>query len=111
MSDPLADITIYAYEEANDRITKVTLSLGLPQKAREAQWRVAWRIDLDNEAGSERHAAGVDAWQALMIAISILKLEAKLLFRKKHVSFHYTREAAEQQANEVSLDDLFPKDR
>jgi hypothetical protein len=61
--------------------------------------------------GPERHGAGLDAWQALMVTISLLKLETRLLFRKQSVSFHSTREAAEQQTKEVSLEELFPKDR
>ena len=111
MAKKLAFLTLYAYESSDDRLTKVTLSIGFPKEVREAQWQVMWRVDRDDEVGSERHAAGMDAWQALMIAISMLKLETKLLFRKKDVSFHYTREAAEQQTKEVSLEDLFPKDR
>jgi hypothetical protein len=111
MAKSLAYMMFYAYEAAPDTITKVTLSIGLPEQVREAQWRVTWRIDLNDEMGSERRTAGVNSWQALMIGISMLKFEAKLLFRKEPVSFHYTREGAEQQTKVVSLEDLFPKDR
>jgi len=110
MAEPFVSKTLYAYDKDTDKITIVTLSLGLPEQKREAQWRVIWRIDLNDEAGSERHAAGRDAWQALMLAIPLLKLESKLLFRKKNVSFHFTYEAADQRVREVSLEELFPKD-
>lgn len=111
MTDSLASVTFYAHEKATGGITEVALTLGLPEKKMKAQWRVTWQIDLNDEAGSERHAAGVDAWQALMLAIQTLKLEVDLLFRKKSVTFHYTREYAEKQTSEMSLEDLFPKYR
>lgn len=110
MTQPLARRTFYAYDKETDTITRVTFSLGHPEEVREELWRVLVRIEQDDEEASEFHGAGVDAWQALMIAISILKLRAELMFRKKRVSFHYTREAAEAQENEMALEDFFPKE-
>lgn len=109
MTQPLARRTFYAYDKDTGAITEVTFSLGYPEEVREGLWRVLCRIEQDDGEGRETHGAGVDAWQALMIAISILKLRAELVFRKKRVSFHYTREAAEQQENEMALKDFFPK--
>jgi hypothetical protein len=109
MAMPLASKTIYAHEKATDSITKVTLTLGLPEEVHEGKWRVTWRIDLNDEAGTELYVAGRDAWQGLMLAIPLLESEAKRRFRKKNVTFHFTREAAEQQIREVFLDELFPE--
>ncbi|AWV89257.1 DUF6968 family protein [Bradymonas sediminis] len=112
MMESLAYRTLYAYDLATEEITEITISLGFPEKVRDALWRASYRIVLTDGVSCEgRHGVGIDAWQALMTAISLLKLEVELLFQKRVVSFHFSRSGAEQQTEEVVFDEIFPKDR
>src|SRR5690554_5930664 len=110
MNNSLVKCTLYVCEQISNEVTEITLFLGYPEQVSETESRAPICISVNAQEGSKKYAFGADKWQALMIAISMLKLKTKLSFRKKHISFHYTRENAEQQTEAVSLDDVFPKD-
>lgn len=110
MDNCLVKQTLYACEPTSDKVTKLTLLLGYPELVREAEARVALCIRMDEGGGAEVYAFGADKWQAHMMGISMLKLRLKYMYRNNCPSFHYSREDAEQQADGVSLDDLFPID-
>lgn len=106
---PLASTTFYAVEDTEGSVTEVVLSVGFPEKVSNTKSKVAVMISANKTRSPDRYAFGVDDWQALMSAISMLKLQVGVKFGKRKTFFYRTRDNARKRIEEISLDELFPK--
>jgi hypothetical protein len=111
MDQKLAHITFYAYN--GDELDEFEMLIGLPEKPIDVpSTRVVISIRKNETEKVNQSVRGANAWQALVLAFTLLKVRLDLELNDTNKVVYSTREDAVErmQTHGIPMGHIFPQD-